>query len=89
MRNSECWDTHSACMEYDLYLKEPHDPTRAYRIMVFPQIQPKLAMIVKGFFIRPKLLILIQKSMNDKYNNQPGDLEKSQNITIFLDCCLQ
>lgn len=31
---NECWDTHSACMEYDLYLKEPHDPSRAYRIMV-------------------------------------------------------
>lgn len=31
---NECWDTHSACMEYDLYLKEPYDPNRAYRIMV-------------------------------------------------------
>lgn len=31
---SECWNTHSACIEYDLYLKEPHDLGRAYRIMV-------------------------------------------------------
>ena len=31
---NECWDAHSACLEYDLYLKEPHDPNRAYRINV-------------------------------------------------------
>jgi hypothetical protein len=31
---NECWDEHSACLEYDLYLKDTHDSTRAYRIMV-------------------------------------------------------
>jgi hypothetical protein len=31
---NECWDAHSACLEYDLYLKEPYDSNRAYRIMV-------------------------------------------------------
>jgi hypothetical protein len=31
---NECWDIHSACLEYDLYLKEPYDPNRAYRINV-------------------------------------------------------
>ena len=31
---NECWDSHSACLEYDLFLKPPHQPDRAYRIMV-------------------------------------------------------
>ncbi|CAN5408942.1 hypothetical protein BH10PSE19_BH10PSE19_03720 [soil metagenome] len=31
---NECWDSHSACLEYDLYLKPPYNPDRAYRIMV-------------------------------------------------------
>jgi hypothetical protein len=30
---NECWDSHSACLEYDLYLRPPY-PDRAYRIMV-------------------------------------------------------
>lgn len=30
---NECWDVHSACLEYDLYLKAPYDSDRAYRIM--------------------------------------------------------
>ncbi|CAN5243104.1 hypothetical protein BH10PSE19_BH10PSE19_18590 [soil metagenome] len=33
-RVNECWDANSACLEYDLYLKPPYDPERAYRIMV-------------------------------------------------------
>lgn len=31
---NECWDAHSACMEYDLFLKEPYDSKQPYRIMV-------------------------------------------------------
>lgn len=31
---NECWDDHSACLEYDLYLKEPYDSNRAYRMHV-------------------------------------------------------
>lgn len=31
---NECWDVHSACMEYNLYLKAPYNPDRAYRVMV-------------------------------------------------------
>ncbi|MFD0002588.1 hypothetical protein ACFVJ4_09195 [Streptomyces sp. NPDC127178] len=30
---SECWDSHSACLEYDLRLKAPHN-SQVYRIMV-------------------------------------------------------
>lgn len=30
---NECWDIHSACLEYDVYLKAPY-PNRVYRIMV-------------------------------------------------------
>ncbi|MEU6705691.1 hypothetical protein [Streptomyces wuyuanensis] len=30
---SECWDSHSACLEYDLRLRAPHD-SQVYRIMV-------------------------------------------------------
>lgn len=31
---NECWDVHSAYLEYDLYLKEPYNSERAYRIIV-------------------------------------------------------
>ena len=31
---NEWWGSETVCMEYDLYLKEPADPNRAYRIMV-------------------------------------------------------
>ncbi len=30
---SECWDSHSACLEYDLRMKAPRD-SQVYRIMV-------------------------------------------------------
>lgn len=63
---NQCWDTHSACMEYDLYLKEPHDPSRAYRIMVVLSEENSL---LKGerFYVENELAELMAGSSFDKF----------------------
>lgn len=33
-RVNELWGSHSACLEFDLYLKPPADPKRPYRIVI-------------------------------------------------------
>lgn len=65
---NECWDTHSACMEYDLYLKEPHDPGRAYRIMVVLSEENSL---LKGerFYVENELAQLMAGSSFNKFIN--------------------
>lgn len=63
---NECWDTHSACMEYDLYLKEPHDPSRAYRIIVVLSEENSL---LKGerFYVENELAQLMAGSSFNKF----------------------
>lgn len=63
---SECWDVHSACMEYDLYLKEPHDPNRAYRIMVVLTRENSL-LIGERFYVETELAQLMAGSSFKKF----------------------
>jgi hypothetical protein len=55
---NECWDAHSACLEYDLYLKEPHNPNRAYRIMVVLTEKNSL-LIGERFYVESELARLM------------------------------
>jgi hypothetical protein len=55
---NECWDVHSACFEYDLYLKEPYNPTRAYRIMVALTEENSL-LIGERFYVESELAQLM------------------------------
>jgi hypothetical protein len=55
---NECWDNHSACLEYDLYLKAPHNPDRAYRIMVTLTKENSL-LIGERFYVENELARLM------------------------------
>lgn len=63
---NECWDNHSACMEYDLYLKEPHDPSKAYRIMVVLSEENSL-LIGERFYVENELAQLMAGSSFNKF----------------------
>lgn len=63
---NECWDAHSACMEYDLYLKEPHDPNRAYRIMVTLSEENSLLM-GERFYVEDELARLMAGASFNKF----------------------
>jgi hypothetical protein len=53
-----CWDTHSACLEFDLYLKPPHDRDRPYRIMVSLKEQDSL-LTGERFYVENELARLM------------------------------
>jgi len=55
---NECWDTHSACLEYDLYLKAPYNSERAYRIMVVLTEKNSL-LIGERFYVENELARLM------------------------------
>lgn len=63
---NECWDEHSACLEYDLYLKEPYDPNRAYRIMVSLNEKDSL-LIGERFYVENELARLMAGSTFSKF----------------------
>jgi hypothetical protein len=53
-----CWDAQSACLEYDLYLKAPYKPDRAYRIMVVLTAENSL-LIGERFYVENELAQLM------------------------------
>ena len=53
-------------MEYDLYLKEPHDPSRAYRIMVVLSEESSL-LIGERFYVENELAQLMAGSSFNKF----------------------
>lgn len=55
---NECWDTNSACLEYDICLKEPYDPHRAYRINVVLTEKNSL-LIGERFYVENELARLM------------------------------
>ena len=63
---NECWDEHSASMEYDLYLKPPHNPNRAYRIMVSLTEENGL-LIGERFYVEDELAQLMAGKSFDKF----------------------
>ncbi|QLH43407.1 MAG: hypothetical protein HWD59_12295 [Coxiellaceae bacterium] len=63
---NECWDIHSACLEYDLYLKPPYDPNRAYRIMVVLTERNGL-LIGERFYVEPELARLMAGASFSKF----------------------
>lgn len=63
---NECWDANSACMEYELYLKEPHDPSRAYRLMVVLTKENSL-LIGERFYVENELARLMAGPSFDKF----------------------
>jgi hypothetical protein len=63
---NECWDTHSACLEYDLYLKEPYDPNRAYRINVVLTERNSL-LIGERFYVENELARLMAGASFSKF----------------------
>jgi hypothetical protein len=63
---NESWDAHSACLEYDLYLKEPQDPNRAYRIKVVLTEKDSL-LIGERFYVETELAKLMAGPSFDKF----------------------
>jgi ketosteroid isomerase-like protein len=63
---NESWDAHSACLEYDLYLKAPHDPDRAYRISVVLTEENSL-LIGERFYVENELARLMAGASFNKF----------------------
>lgn len=63
---NECWDTQSACLEYDLYLKGPCNPEQAYRIMVSLTATDSL-LIGERFYVDSELARLIAGPSYSKF----------------------
>jgi len=63
---NECWDAHSACVEYDVYLKEPYNPDRAYRIMVV-LTEENSRLIGERFYVDNKLARLMAGESFSKF----------------------
>lgn len=63
---NECWGDHSACMEYDVYLKPPHDPNRAYRISVVLTEKDGL-LIGERFYVEEELARLMAGKTFEKF----------------------
>ena len=63
---NECWGSHSACLEYDLYLKEPYDPNRAYRINVVLTEENSL-LIGERFYVEDELAQLMAGASFSKF----------------------
>jgi hypothetical protein len=62
----ECWDAHNASMKYDLYLKPPYDPNRAYRIMV--SLTEKNGLLIgERFYVDDELARLMTGKTFDKF----------------------
>jgi ketosteroid isomerase-like protein len=63
---NECWDAHSACLEYDLFLKEPHDSNRAHRINVVLTKKNSL-LIGERFYVKNDLARLMAGPSYSKF----------------------
>lgn len=63
---NECWDTHTACLEYDLYLKEPYNPKRPYRIIVALTEKNSL-LIGERFYVENELARLMAGASFNKF----------------------
>lgn len=63
---NECWDANSACLEYDIYLKEPYDPNHAYRINVVLTEKNSL-LIGERFYVENELARLMAGPSFDKF----------------------
>ncbi len=63
---NECWDSHSACLEYDLYLKSPYNPERAYRIMVTLTEENSL-LVGERFYVENELAQLMAGASFNKF----------------------
>jgi hypothetical protein len=62
---NECWDSHSACMEYDLSLKAPHNK-KTYRIMVILTKKESL-LVGERFYVDIELAQLMAGKSFDKF----------------------
>lgn len=63
---NECWDAHSACLEYDLYLKEPYNSERPYRINVVLTEENSL-LIGERFYVENELARLMAGPSFNKF----------------------
>ena len=63
---NECWDIHSACLEYDLYLKPPYNSERPYRIMVSLTEKDSL-LIGERFYVENELARLMAGASFSKF----------------------
>ena len=63
---NECWGEHSACMEYDVFLKPPHDPKRAYRITAVLTEKDSL-LIGERFYVEHELARLMAGPSFNKF----------------------
>jgi hypothetical protein len=55
---NEWWKEDAACLEYDLYLKEPFDSKRAYRILVVLKAKDSL-LLGERFYLEDELIRLM------------------------------
>lgn len=62
---NECWDSQSACMEYDLSLKAPYD-MRTYRIMVV-LMRKETLLVGERFYVDIELAQLMAGTSFDKF----------------------
>lgn len=63
---NECWDDHSACLEYDLYLKAPYDTDRAYRVNVVLTEENSL-LVGERFYVENELARLMAGAAFGKF----------------------
>lgn len=63
---NECWDAHSSCLEYDVYLNAPYNPEQAFRIMVVLTAKDSL-LIGERFYVSNELARLMAGPSFDKF----------------------
>jgi hypothetical protein len=63
---NECWDHNSACLEYDLYLKAPYPPDRAFRTTVVLTEDNSL-LIGERFYVENELARLMAGPSFNKF----------------------
>jgi hypothetical protein len=64
---NECWDSHSVCMEYDIYLKPPHNSAQPHRIMV-ALTREGSQLVGERFYVKTELAQLIAGKCFEKFS---------------------